>query len=300
MQDRQQRDAVLQHSQPGLNRAHGPQSAAQHSLSGARTVALTSGKGGVGKSIVTLNLAIALAQAGERVCLLDANPGVSTQDLLCGLNGYWNLTHVFSQARELTDVLLTGPAGIHILPGAASLVEQGPSSGSLPSRWTGVLEQLERDYDFLVFDCGSGVSHTARQLATAVDRVLLLTTLELTSLAETYIAYRNLYSAGTSQVQLLINQATPSQAQSAVQNLRRTVRDYLQTELEVFGCLPHDPLLAHSIGQRKPFQTEHVRTVTGQMLAHLARMLQAWPGGEMARSSTPFHQRLQRSHRPAA
>src|SRR5690606_28127181 len=78
----------------------------------ALTVAVTSGKGGVGKSNIALNLAVALAKANHSVCLLDANLGLGNLDLLCGLNGYWNLSHVLSGARTLQEVVLQGPCGI--------------------------------------------------------------------------------------------------------------------------------------------------------------------------------------------
>src|SRR5262245_61998403 len=80
----------------------------------ARTVAVTSGKGGVGKSSVALNLAIALQKMGHSVCLFDANLGLGNIDLLCGLNGYWNLSHVVSGARTVSEIVLEGPCGIHV------------------------------------------------------------------------------------------------------------------------------------------------------------------------------------------
>src|SRR5262245_37802904 len=80
----------------------------------ARTIAVTSGKGGVGKSTVALNLAISLQKFGHSVCLLDANLGLGNIDLLCGLNGYWNLSHVVSGARTVSEIILDGPGGVHV------------------------------------------------------------------------------------------------------------------------------------------------------------------------------------------
>ena len=85
----------------------------------ATAIMVTGGKGGIGKSSLALNLAIALARLGSRICLLDASLGLGHLDLMCGLNGYWNLGHVLAGSRQLSDIMLDGPAGIHIVPGPA-------------------------------------------------------------------------------------------------------------------------------------------------------------------------------------
>src|SRR5579863_3134542 len=99
------------------------QSSARQKTGVAKTVSITSGKGGVGKSNIALNVGIALAQAGHSVCLLDANLGLGNIDLLCGLNGYWNLSHVMNGVRTLDDICLEGPCGLRVIPGASGLSE---------------------------------------------------------------------------------------------------------------------------------------------------------------------------------
>src|SRR5262245_51137548 len=117
---------------------------------GARTIAVTSGKGGVGKSNIALNLAIALGQAGHAVCLLDANLGLGNLDLLCGLNGYWNLSHVVSGARTVSEIMLEGPSGVHVVPGASGLVHVVDGSAEVQREILSQLERLERQHDYLI------------------------------------------------------------------------------------------------------------------------------------------------------
>src|SRR5262245_24032075 len=129
---------------------------------GARTVAVTSGKGGVGKSNIALNLAIALRQAGRSVCILDANLGLGSIDLLCGLNGYWNLSHVLSGARTIAEITLEGPAGIHLIPGASGLVDLADAPPAAQREILTQLEEVERSHDDMIVDTGSGIHRLVR------------------------------------------------------------------------------------------------------------------------------------------
>jgi flagellar biosynthesis protein FlhG len=164
-----------------------------------RTIAVTSGKGGVGKSHLALNLAVALAQRGRRVCLLDGNLGLGSLDLLCGLNGYWNLAHVVTGARRLEDVILDGPAGIHLIPGASGLTDLADCPPHVQSQLLSQLESLEHEHDVLLIDTGSGIHQLVRQFAQATDDVLVVTTPEPTSIADAYATIKALWKPGFSE-----------------------------------------------------------------------------------------------------
>ena len=135
----------------------------------ARTLAVVSGKGGVGKSVIALNLAIAFARLGKSVCLLDACLGLGSIDLLCGKNGYWNLSHVVTGARSLNDVLLKGPEGIHVVCGASGLIDLADVPENVQRELIFRMEELERTHDVLIVDTSTGIHRTVRQFATAAD-----------------------------------------------------------------------------------------------------------------------------------
>ncbi len=264
------------------------------------TLAITSGKGGVGKSLIALNLSIALAQAGEKVCLLDADLGLGNLDLLCGLNGYWNVSHVLTRSRSLREVMLQGPEGISIIPGASGLAELADLPPSGRETLLEELARLDREYDYLIVDCGSGIHRGVRQFAASADTVLLVSTLEATSLADTYAALKIYHSAGIPDVRLVFNQADTQQAQRAILNIRKTARQFLQTDVAVMGCIPSDPLLAASVSRRTPFLTHFADSSTGQAIRHLARLLNEQRVELSPRNNFPFIQRLQADSLSAA
>lgn len=235
-----------------------------------RTIAVVSGKGGVGKSVVALNLAVNLAQRGASVCLVDANAGLGNLDLMCGLNGYWNVSHVVTGARELREIVLTGPAGIELMPGASSLADLAECP--VPVR-RNLVEQLcawERRHDVLVIDTGSGGDRVARQFALAADQLLVVTTPEPTSITD---AYATIKSFCPTEVELgvVVNQTESSELAIKIgERLQQTSRTFLRTEIEFFGGIPRDPAVPQSIRVREPLAVQGGASPAGRALSRLA------------------------------
>ena len=243
----------------------------------ARIVTFTSGKGGVGKSNLALNVAVAMAQAGARVCLLDANPGLSNIDLLCGLNCYWNFGHVLTGAKSLSEVILKGPAGINIVPGASGLLElavtdrsPGPcgleDSAHIDHRPThkgpgnshaNLAEQvaaLETAYDVLVVDTGTGLTETARRFANVADITFLVTTPEPTAIADAYATLKAWQGSVTVMPDVLVNRAgSVAEAKLILERFRQTVEMFLRCP-PPSGCwVAEDSSVAQAVAARRPF-----------------------------------------------
>lgn len=202
----------------------------------AQTIAVTSGKGGVGKSNIALNLAIALARRNASVCLLDANMGLGNIDLLCGLNGYWNLSHVINGARDLKDVILCGPAGVNVIPGASGLAEAADCPEAAQDELLRQLRELERTHDFLIVDTGTGIHRTVRQFVTPADVVLVVTTPEPTSIADAYATIKALSACEVDRIETLVNQAdSHQQARAILGRLQQTSRMFLRRDVVAAG-----------------------------------------------------------------
>jgi len=206
-----------------------------------RTIAVVSGKGGVGKSVIALNLAVSFAQQGQTVCLLDANLGLGNLDLMCGLNGYWNLSHVMTGARSLNDVILRGPAGIDLIPGASGITELADCPTDAQHQLLEQLTGLERRHDVLIIDTGSGIHRLVRQFALAADQLVVVTTPEPTSITDAYATLKTLCAAGMS-LGVVVNQVDSGELAIKIgERIKQTSRMFLQTEVESLGCIPRDP-----------------------------------------------------------
>ena len=265
-----------------------PEAPSTHST---RTIAITSGKGGVGKSNIALNVAIALAKLDASVCLLDANLGLGNIDLLCGLNGYWNLSHVVTGARSLNDIVLKGPCGVNVIPGASGLVDVADCPESVRTEILQQIQQFERTHDFLIIDTGSGIHQTVRQFATAADVVLIVTTPEPTSIADAYATIKALASADIPQLNVLVNRAdSPQQARAILNRLQQTARIFLRTEVGSIGFIPNESCVVEAVAKRTPFVLDAPQAAATRAVHQLARRLKGLTDAQHDRG--PFFARL--------
>ena len=240
----------------------------------AHTIAVTSGKGGVGKSNIALNLAIALSEMDLSVCLLDANPGLGNIDLLCGLNGYWNFSHVVTGARTLKDVMLEGPKGICVIPGLGDLETLEDFPSAVQKEIVGQLEDIEKTSDVLVIDTGTGVHNLTRRLVSAADFAILITTLEPTSVADAYATIKSFSLNKESDFQVLVNQSESNRkARSVLERLQQTTRLFVRTGIESAGIIPRDDHVLQAVEVRVPFIVSNPQCPASQGIRQLARRM---------------------------
>lgn len=241
----------------------------------AYAIAVASGKGGVGKSSLALNLAVALAQTGHSVCLTDLTLGLGHLDLLCGLNGYWNLSHLFSGARNINDLILTGPQGIHILPGGGALIEAAETGTLQQEEILWQFHDLEMEHQFLIIDVGDASHPYIRQFLLGVDLGIMLTTPEPTSIANTYALLKALcVDPAGPPWEVLVNQASsPHQARDIVERLQRTTESFLQYPINSLGYLPVDPAISEGIYQRVPFRLASPLSPASRAVGQIARRI---------------------------
>ncbi len=249
----------------------------------AYTISVTSGKGGVGKSLISLNLAIAIARQGFRVCLMDANLGLGNIDLLCGMNGYWNLSHVVIGARELSDIILTGPAGIDLIPGASGLADLADCSPTAQKLLLRQMKKLEDDYDFLILDTGTGIHHLVRRFVSAADLVLVVTTSEPTAIADAYATIKALNADEVSRMEVLVNQCDTDYGLRIIDRIQQTTKLFLHKTIGSAGTIPHDPQMIHTVLRRKPLLLEAPQSPAALALIQLARRMLTLKQGQVPR-----------------
>jgi flagellar biosynthesis protein FlhG len=219
-----------------------------------RTLVVASGKGGVGKSNLCANLAVALGQRGARVLLLDADFSQANLDLLLGVHPRYDLQHVLAGERTLEEIVTEGPGGVRLVPAASDvpeLAELDDYRRELVMRGVGTLDPAA---DLLVVDTASGVTRDVLALCLAADDVVVLTTPEMPAFADAYGLIKVLAAQGIRRApRLLVSQATsPEEAEETAHRIRLVARRFLQLELESWGAIPEDPAVPSAVRRQEP------------------------------------------------
>lgn len=240
---------------------------------GGRVVAVASGKGGVGKSVLALNLAAALAGRGRRVALVDADLGLGSLDLLCGLAAEWNLSHVIGGAKRLDEILVTGPAGLKLAAGASGRADLADDFPRFRARLLDEIAHLAARFDEVVLDTPAGLREPTRAFAAAADATIVVTAPEPTSLADAYALVKAL--AGTTRrVLALVNMADGSeQAGRVVDRLTATAAAFVGAAVRDAGFVPRDAAVQRSVTSRTPFVLAEPRSPAAKAVLRLAERL---------------------------
>jgi flagellar biosynthesis protein FlhG len=219
-----------------------------------RVVAVASGKGGVGKTNVTANLAVALARQGRRVCVLDADLGLANLDVLLGLSPTLSLRHVLRDGRPLAEVIVEGPAGVRIIPAASGVEELTALAAADRLRLLDELETLDGSLDTLLVDTAAGISANVLYFSAAAADALIVITPEPTALTDAYALMKVLAARyGRSEFLVAVNMAAGSaDAEAAYRRLARVAERFLRVRVEYQGYVPFDDAVPRAVRQQVP------------------------------------------------
>lgn len=222
-------------------------------LFAARVVAITSGKGGVGKSNVTAGLAMTLARQGQRVVVMDANFGLSNLDILLGLSPKYTLEHVLRGEKVLEEILLEGPMGVQILPASSGIQELTRLDTLTELRLVQGLQRVAETVDWLLIDTAAGIHESVLKLLLAAQEVLLVATPEPTSLVDAYAMVKVLHLREPSKpVWLLVNNGqSAEECRETIDQLQEATERFLGKRLQVLGMVPHDPHVLQAVRQQR-------------------------------------------------
>jgi len=221
----------------------------------ARAIAVTSGKGGVGKSNLAVNLAVALARRGRRVCLLDADFGMANADVLCNLTPRRTLLSVVSGTCGLADALILAPGGFRLLPGVSGvsgMADLGAAQRGMVLRQLVALESIADD---LIIDCAAGISSNVLAFAAAAHQVLVTTTPEPTAVTDAYGMVKSLVRRrADATVRIVVNMAYDEEEGIGVyERMDRVTRSFLGRSVEFGAVIPIDPSVGMAVRHRLPF-----------------------------------------------
>jgi flagellar biosynthesis protein FlhG len=244
-----------------------------------RVVAVTGGKGGVGKTNVSVNLAVALAELERRVMLLDADLGLANVDVVLGLHPPFDLSHVIRGERELQEIVMQGPGGIQVVPGASGVKEMASLSESAHAGLIQAFSDLGTQLDTLVVDTAAGISDTVISFARAAHEVLVVVCDEPASLTDAYAIIKLLSrDHGQTRFRILANMVQSSQEGHELYNkLCRVTDRYLDVMLGYMGGIPHDEALRKAVRSQRAVVQAYPRSRVAQAFRSLARKIDALP-----------------------
>lgn len=251
-----------------LHDAQEPAGAATRLVPG-RLVAAVSGKGGVGKTNLVANLAVAAGGLGARVLLVDGDLGLANVDVLLGLVPRRSVADWLAAECPLRDVLVDGPRGIHVLPAASGRVDLAALDPVSLARLRGLLREAARDYDLVLVDAGAGVGPSVVGLAAVCDPVIVVTTPEPTSLADAYATLKVLHRV--TRLEVLVNVARDeAEARRTHAQLERVAGRFLGLAVPFRGFVPRDPRLADAVSRQRAVVDVYPSAISSQRLVALA------------------------------
>jgi flagellar biosynthesis protein FlhG len=241
---------------------------------GAPFLVFTSGKGGVGKSQIVANLGVALAKLRQGVTLIDFDLGLSSLDLLLGLEPRYTALDVIASRRSLEDCLVNGPFGVRLLP-APPCTEGARGQALEPSRLLAGIGELRREGEIVLADAPAAISRSAIELVRAARPLILITTPEPTAMAGAYAAIKALRRLrGRRGVSLIVNRVRGvAEARSIQERLETTARRFLGVGISALGHVPEDPFVQEASRLRRAVSEAFPGSEASRALVAIARAI---------------------------
>ena len=242
---------------------------------GARIIAVTSGKGGVGKSNLTVNLALAFLAEGKKVLVIDADLGMANVDVLLGTSSKYNLLHLLDDDVVLDDVILKGPYGLRYISGGSGMEQAGeftPAERSLlEEKLTGCGELA----DIILIDTGAGIGRNVLDFILAADEVVLVTTPEPTAMTDAY-AVMKAYSmyAAKPNMRIVVNRVyDEAESLEVAEKLRKTAERFLHVDIGSLGAIYEDRTMIQAVRQQKPILQAYPDSLAAKCIKAIARSI---------------------------
>jgi flagellar biosynthesis protein FlhG len=247
--------------------------------SGARVIVVTSGKGGVGKTNVSANLAIALGTVGWRTLLVDADLSLANVDVVCGVVPAWNLGHVQRGEKTLPEIVQPIGESVDLVAGGSGLPEFFDAGSEAAERLLAGVEALVERYDAILIDTAAGLDSTILAFLGAADEVVLVTTPEPTAITDAYAVVKALAQQGAlPPVALVMNRVVaPEEGRRAVERFRVVAERFLGVDVALLGLVPEDPRVPRAVKAQRPFVLEFPRSAAAIALFGIAARLAQRP-----------------------
>ena len=220
-----------------------------------RSLAISGGKGGVGKSNLAVNLALELGKLGNQVTLLDADFGLANADLLCGVSPKHHLGHVIAGVKSLEDILLPLSSSVQLLPSGSGIEELANFSLASHSKILGELHKMEKYTDFMLIDTAAGIAENVTGVLVSATEIIIVTTPEPTSIVDAYATIKAIQRyCPEKQISVVVNCVVGiGDAEKVFRQLNHAVNRFLDRDVDFLGMIPNDSQLKEAVREQIPF-----------------------------------------------
>ncbi|WP_114960397.1 P-loop NTPase [Thermomonas haemolytica] len=271
---------------------HSPEPPRPHSPvpTAPRVIAVTGGKGGVGKTTVSINLAMAMVLSGQRTLLLDTDLGLANVDVMLGLSPRLTLADVFAGRCELRETIIEGPRGLLVVPAASG---KRHMTELLPQQHAGLVNafsQLDLPLDVMVVDTAAGISDSVLTFCQAAQDVILVVCDEPASVTDAYALAKVLSrDRGVNRIEVLANQvANPTEGKALFDKLERVTSRFLDITLSYLGAIPRDEWLRVAVQRQEPVVDAFPGAPSSLAFRELAARISQWQAPQGPRGHVEF------------
>jgi len=244
-----------------------------------QVIAVTGGKGGVGKSNIALNLCVAMAKLNKKMILFDADFGLANIDVLLGLGVKKNLFNVLQGECSLQDICLEGPAGITVIPAASGVQKMTALTLTEQASVIHAFSTLQGEVDAMIIDTAAGISNNVLNFVQCAEEIVIVVCHEATSITDAYAMIKLLNkNHKITRFRILVNMVQDNQeGQMVYHKLKNVALRFLDVNLFYFGYVPYDEYLKLAVRQHQPVVLEHPGAKSAVAFTQLALTLSKWP-----------------------
>lgn len=268
----------------------------QNSLRNCKTLAVLSGKGGVGKSNLSLNLSLALTKQKQRVLLFDMDIGMGNIDILIGQTASYTMVDLLEKKLSIQQIIKKGPQNLAYVAGGTGISSVFEWSPLDLAHLIQELNSLTNQYDYMIFDMGAGMSESVLKFLKAVDEMIVVTTPEPTSITDAYAAIKLAASYSVSApVRLIINKTlSDKEGNETYERFNRAVQQFLNISISLLGIVPNDQAVQKAVNRQIPFLLQNPASKASISLIEMVNILIPQDNRVTAKNEGMFIRRLKR------
>jgi len=256
----------------------------------SRVITVTSGKGGVGKSNLAINLAISLSRLGKKVVVLDADFGLANIEVMLGIRPQYNLSDLMFRGKSLSEIITEGPENVGFISGGSGIREMTNLTKEQLINLSSRLSELDRQTDVVIIDTGAGISGNVMEFVVLSGEVLLIATPEPTSITDAYALLKTLnyqpeFTREHCHIKLIANKVSNEKdGRELFEKLSVVADKFLNISLEYMGAVPSDNNMSKAVMKQQPLSVAYPNSQAARAIDDMARILAAPEGDAVIKS----------------